>query len=135
MRKSIIMPAGAIAIAAASFMLLPLRGHDAAAQGSPYIVNAINLDIAPDKFDAFMEVAKENAAASAKDPGCLQFNIMVSQTDPHHIMFYEVYENAAAVDFHRQTEHFKKYQATTRGMVLKADVGRLFSVAMNLHGS
>jgi hypothetical protein len=29
-----------------------------------------------------MEAAKENAAASAKDPGCLQFNIPVSQTDP-----------------------------------------------------
>ena len=135
MRKSIIMPAAALAIAAASWMLLPVRGQDAAAQSGPYIVNAINLDIAPDQFDKFMEVAKENAAASVKDPGCLQFDILVSQTDPHHIMFFEVYENAAAVDFHRQTEHFKKYQATTRGMVLKADVGRLFSVAMNLHGS
>jgi quinol monooxygenase YgiN len=135
MRKSIILSMGAMAIAAGSLMLLPLRGHDAAAQAGPYIINAINLDIAADKFDAFMEVAKENAAASAKDPGCLQFNIMVSQTDPHHIMFYEVYENAAAVDFHRQTAHFKKYQEATKGMVIKADVGRLFSVAMNLHGS
>jgi quinol monooxygenase YgiN len=135
MRKSLILSAAAVAIAGGSLILLPLRGHEAVAQAGPYIVNSINLDIAPDKFDAFMEVAKENAAASAKDPGCVMFNVMVSQSDPHHIMFYEVYENAAAVDFHRQTAHFKKYQEATKGMVIKADVGRLFSVAMNLHGS
>src|SRR5215472_3395564 len=135
MWKSAIISAAAVAIAAGSLMLLPLRSHEAAAQSGPYIVNAINLDVAPDQFDKFMEAAKENAAASAKDPGCLQFNILVSQTDPHHLMFFEVYENAAAVDFHRQTEHFKKYQAVTKGMVIKADVARLFSVAMNMHGS
>jgi (4S)-4-hydroxy-5-phosphonooxypentane-2,3-dione isomerase len=135
MRKSAIISAAAVAIAVGSLMLLPLRSHEAAAQSGPYFVNAINLDVAPDQFDKFMEAAKENAAASAKDPGCLQFNILVSQTDPHHLMFFEVYENAAALDFHRQTEHFKKYQAATKGMVIKADVARLFSVAMNMHGS
>jgi (4S)-4-hydroxy-5-phosphonooxypentane-2,3-dione isomerase len=135
MRKSLIMPAAAIAIAVGSWMLLPLNGHDAAAQSGRYIVNAINLDIAPDQFDKFMEAAKENAAASTKDPGCLEFNVLVSQTDPHHIMFFEVYENAAALDFHRQTAHFKKYQETTKGMVVKPDVGRFFSVAMNKHES
>jgi len=82
MRKSAIISAAAVAIAAGSLMLLPLRSHEAAAQSGPYIVNAINLDVAPDQFDKLMEAAKENAAASAKDPGCLQFNIPVSQTDP-----------------------------------------------------
>jgi quinol monooxygenase YgiN len=135
MRKSLIMPAAALAIALASWMLVPMRGHEAAAQSNRYIVNAINLDIAPDQFDKFMEAAKENAAASTKDPGCLEFNVLVSQTDPHHVMFFEVYENAAALDFHRQTAHFKKYQDTTKGMVVKPDVGRFFSVAMNKHES
>ena len=134
MRKSAIITAAAVAIAAGSLMLLPLRSHQAAAQSGPYIVNAINLDIAPDQFDKFMEVAKENAAASAKDPGCLQFNIMVSQTDPHHIMFFEVYENAAAVDFHRQTEHFKKYQATTANMVADRNVRQMTPIAFNAKG-
>jgi autoinducer 2-degrading protein len=135
MRKSAIISAAAVAIAAGSLMLLPLRSHEAAAQSGPYIVNAINLDVAPDQFDKFMEVAKENAAASAKDPGCLQFNILVSQTDPHHLMFFEVYENAAALDFHRQTEHFKKYQAVTRDMPIKRDVKRFMAVSMNVKGA
>ncbi len=134
MRKSIIMPALLVAIAAGTWALLPLRGHDAAAQSGPYIVNAINLDIAPDQFDKFMEAAKENAAASTKDPGCREFNIVVAQNDPHHIMFFEVYDNAAALDFHRGTDHFKKFQATTKDMATKRDVRQFLSVAMNMKG-
>jgi autoinducer 2-degrading protein len=132
MRKSIMLPAVVIAIAAGAWALLPMRGHEAAAQSGPYIVNAINLEIAPDQFDKFMEVAKENAAASTKDPGCREFNIVVAQDNPHHIMFFEVYDNAAALDLHRTTEHFKKFQAVTKDMVTKRDVGRFLSVAMNM---
>jgi (4S)-4-hydroxy-5-phosphonooxypentane-2,3-dione isomerase len=135
MRKSIIMPAVLIAIAAGTWTLLPMRAQQAAAQSGPYIINAINLDIAPDQFDKFMAVAKENAAASTKDPGCREFNIVVSQDDPHHIMFFEVYDNAAALDAHRATDHFKKFQETTKDMVTKRDVKRFLSVAMNLKGA
>src|ERR1017187_9071088 len=135
MRKSIIMPAAAVAIAVGAWMFLPVRGHEAAAQAGPYIVNAINLDIAPDQFDKFMEAAKENAAASTKDPGCREFNIVVSKDDPHHIMFFEVYDNAAALDLHRATDHFKKYQTVTKDMVTKRDVKPFLSVAMNMKGA
>jgi quinol monooxygenase YgiN len=47
-------------------------------------------------------------------------------------MFFEVYDNAAALDVHRQTDHFKKFQATTQGMVAKRDVRQFSSVAMNI---
>jgi autoinducer 2-degrading protein len=134
MRKSIMMPVAAVAIAVGTWIFLPMRGHEAAAQAGPYIVNAINLDIAPDQFDKFMEAAKENAAASTKDPGCREFNIVVSKDDPHHIMFFEVYDNAAALDVHRATDHFKKYQAATKDMVTKRDAKQFLSVAMNMKG-
>jgi (4S)-4-hydroxy-5-phosphonooxypentane-2,3-dione isomerase len=134
MRKSIMMPVAAVAIAVGTWIFLPMRGHEAAAQAGSYIVNAINLDIAPDQFDKFMEAAKENAAASTKDPGCREFNIVVSKDDPHHIMFFEVYDNAAALDVHRATDHFKKYQAATKDMVTKRDAKQFLSVAMNMKG-
>jgi len=134
MRKSIMMPVAAVAIPVGTWIFLPMRGHEAAAQAGPYIVNAINLDIAPDQFDKFMEAAKENAAASTKDPGCREFNIVVSKDDPHHIMFFEVYDNAAALDLHRATDHFKKYQAATKDMVTKRDAKQFLSVAMNMKG-
>jgi len=133
MRKSIFV--AAIPLAVAAGMLLPLRGKQAAGQAGPYVINAINLDIPPDQFDRFMAAAKENAVASAKDPGCREFSIVVSQDDPHHIMFFEVYDNAAGLDFHRQTEHFKKFQEATKDITAKRDVKRFNSVSMNIHGA
>lgn len=134
MRATLIIAAATSAVALAAFALLPLNTGKAQAQSGPYIVNSINLDIIPEQFDKFMEVAKENAAASTKDPGCREFNIMVAKDDPHHVMFFEVYENAAALDFHRGTDHFKKFQAATKDMALKRDVKQFMSVAMNIKG-
>ena len=50
------------------------------------------------------------------------------------LSFFEVYDNAAALDAHRQTDHFKKYAATTKEMVAKRDSLPLSSVAMNIKG-
>jgi len=134
MRKSIIVPVAALALAVGVLTLVPMRGHEAAAQAGPYFVNSINLDIVPDQFDKFMEAAKANAAASVKDPGCREFNVLVAQDDPHHVVFFEVYDNAAALDAHRATDHYKAFQAATKDMVAKRDLKRLSSVAMNLKG-
>src|SRR5580704_3218701 len=88
-------------------------------------------DIVPMQFDAFMALAKVNGAATPKDPGAHEFNIAVSQADPHHVMLYEVYDNAAALDAHRATEHLKTYAAGTKDMVANRKVDQLSSVSMN----
>jgi quinol monooxygenase YgiN len=134
MLKSIMMPALAVALAAAAWLLLPIRGDDAIAQSGPYLVNAVNLDIVPADRDKFIEAAKENGAASTKDPGCREFNITVAQNDPNHVFFFEVYDNAAALEAHRATDHFKNFAATTKDMVAKRDVRQYSSIAMNMKG-
>jgi (4S)-4-hydroxy-5-phosphonooxypentane-2,3-dione isomerase len=106
-----------------------LNGSSPAQSG--LLINAVNLDIVPAQFDAFMALAKVNGAATPKDPGAHEFNIVVSQTDPHHVMFYEVYDNAAALDAHRATEHFKTYAAGTKDMVANRNVDQLSSAGMN----
>ena len=106
-----------------------LNGSSPAQSG--LLINAVSLDIVPGQFDAFMALAKVNAAATPKDPGAHEFNISVSQADPHHLMIYEVYDNAAALDAHRATEHFKTYAAGTKDMVANRKVDQLSSVGMN----
>ena len=59
----------------------------------PYI-NAIELDIVPAEFEKFKAAILENAAASVKEPGCRQFNVLVEESNPHHVFLYEVYDNA-----------------------------------------
>jgi quinol monooxygenase YgiN len=50
-------------------------------------------------------------------------------------MFFEVYDNEAGLEFHRNTEHFKKYQAATRDLPIKRDVKRFMGLSMNVHGA
>ncbi len=124
----------AVALAVVALLLLQARNHEAAAQSGRLHIAAVDYDIVPGQVDNFLAALKENGAASVKEPGCREFDIMVSQTDPNHVFILEVYENAAAVEEHIATEHFKKYKAATAGMSAKREARLLSSVAMNIKG-
>ena len=51
----------------------------------------------------------ENAAKSAQEEGCLQFDVIESQDDENSFVFYEVYRDEDALASHRQTPHFLAY--------------------------
>jgi len=104
----------------------------AAAQPAPLHIHAVDIDVVPGQIDNYLAALKENGAASVKEPGCREFDITVSQKDPNHVFIFEVYDDAAAAQAHRETEHFKKYAAATKDMVAKREVRPLASVAMNI---
>src|SRR3981189_3797475 len=72
-------------------------------------INAVELDIVAATFEKFKAAILENAAASVTEPGCRQFDVLLEESNPHHVFLYEVYDNAAALDAHRATAHFKTY--------------------------
>jgi autoinducer 2-degrading protein len=71
----------------------------------------------PSEMAKYVEAIKENAANAVKEPSCREFNVLVMPDRPNHVFLYEVYDNEAALAAHRNTEHFKKYAATTANMV------------------
>ena len=120
-----------VATAVASFLLLP-SGHDKAiAQSAGLVVVAVDLDITPGQIDAYLAAIKENGAATVKEPGCREFNISVAEKDPNHVFLFEVYDNHAALEAHRASDHMKKYVATVKDIVAKRDVREFTSVAFN----
>jgi hypothetical protein len=78
MGKPTIMSGTAVAVAAAWALLLSVGGHQAAAQSGQFYVITADFEIVAADFDKYVALAKENAAASIKDPGCHEFNIAVS---------------------------------------------------------
>ena len=134
MRKPIMFTGAALALSAA-YILSPLRIDEAVAQSAPLYINAVDIDIVPGQIDNYLAALKENGAASVHEPGCRAFNIAVSQKDPNHVFVFEVYDNAAAFDAHLQTDHFKKYAATTKDMVAKRDPHPLSLVAAYAKGT
>jgi len=132
--KSMALAAAGAALAVMAFLLLPISSHKAAAESGPYLVMVVEYDIVPGQIDAYLAALKENGAATVKEPGCHEFNVLVSQKDPNHVLIFEVYNDAAAVQAHRETEHFKKYAATSKEMIAKREARPFSSVAMNAKG-
>jgi (4S)-4-hydroxy-5-phosphonooxypentane-2,3-dione isomerase len=133
MLKSIAVKS-AVALSVTALLLLPMRGREAVAQSGPLFINAVDIDIVPGQIDNYLAALKENGAAAVHEPGCREFDILVSQKDPNHVFIFEVYNDAAALEAHRQTDHYKKYAAATKDMVAKRDAKPLSAVAMNMKG-
>ena len=132
MLKSVAIIILAIALGVAAW-LLPTRGEQATAQPGTHIV-VVEFDIVPAEIDKFMTAIKELGAAAVKEPGCRQLSIAVSQKDANHVLLFEAWDNAAALDAFFATDRFKKYSATTGNMVAKRDIRTFSSVAMNIKG-
>jgi len=123
MSKSVWVPTAAIALLAACAILLPAPGQRVAAQSPGMFVNAVDLDIVPAEREKFL--------AAVTEPGCRRFDILNLKSDPNHFLLYEVYDNEAAFQAHRVTDHFKKYAATTGIMVAKRDARQMTVTATN----
>jgi (4S)-4-hydroxy-5-phosphonooxypentane-2,3-dione isomerase len=134
MRKSDYVCAAAAVLLLAGAALLQLPGREAAAQAGGVYVNAVDLDINPADMPKFLELIKENASSAVKEPGCREFNVTVLAKDPNHVFLYEVYENEAALNTHRGTDHFKKYAAATANMVTGRNVRGMSVIAFNSKG-
>jgi len=134
MLKSIARIGAVVALTTTACLLSPAYLGHAGAQSTLRYVNAVDIDVVPGQIDNYLAALKENAAASVHEPGCQDFIITVSQKDANHVFIFEVYDNAAALDAHRQTDHFKKYAATTKDMVAKRDSHPLSLVSMDAKG-
>ena len=75
--------------------------------------------------DAFRPLILENATASVRDePTCRQFQVLNDEQNSEIIFLYEVYENAAALEAHRETTHFKKFIETAKEMIAEREIQR-----------
>jgi quinol monooxygenase YgiN len=117
-----------LAAAALTAMFVSSPNYSAPAESPAPYINLVELVVVPSDLAKFLELAKDNAAAAVKDPGVREFNITQMASNPNHIVFYEVYDNEAALNAHRATDHFKKYQAATAGMVADRDIRPMAAV-------
>lgn len=71
----------------------------------------VNLVVHPERLEQFLEAIKENAARSFNDePGCRYFDVTQDRSDPTHFIFYELYDDEAAIKAHRNAPHFAKWR-------------------------
>ncbi|MDO9333558.1 MAG: putative quinol monooxygenase [Dehalococcoidales bacterium] len=68
------------------------------------------------KGDAVAEEFKKLVPKVLKDPGTLGYLVCRAVDDPNKFVVVEQYESREALGVHGQAEHFKAFNAATRGM-------------------
>jgi (4S)-4-hydroxy-5-phosphonooxypentane-2,3-dione isomerase len=89
------------------------------------IAMLISLKVKPDQRDRFLSVAEDDSTCSVRDEngGCLRFDVYQDQQDENHFFFHEVYRDQAALDAHRGTPHWSRWNEASRE-VLAEPAGR-----------
>jgi (4S)-4-hydroxy-5-phosphonooxypentane-2,3-dione isomerase len=59
--------------------------------------------------DAVEQILRENGAESRREQGCRTFAVSRSTEEPRTYLLYEEYDDEAAFQAHRASEHFKRY--------------------------
>jgi quinol monooxygenase YgiN len=80
-------------------------------------------EVNPADQERFLAVAHEDASRSAeREPACRQFDVCVDPAREGSILFYEVYDDAAAFEEHKRTDHFKNFDEGSRPLIVRSDV-------------
>ena len=84
------------------------------------IALTVSLKVHPERLEDFLAAIKENATRTFSDePGCKYFDVTQDIKDPHHFVFYELYDDEAAIDAHRAAPHFAKWREAADRCVVK----------------
>jgi (4S)-4-hydroxy-5-phosphonooxypentane-2,3-dione isomerase len=78
----------------------------------------------------FRKLIAVNARRSlADEPGCHRFDVLVDPKDPTKFTLYEIYDDEAAFDAHRKTQHFEAFFAEATSMIVNQRATPLVLIA------
>ncbi len=69
----------------------------------------VRMTFAPDDRQEIAEILRALTLASREEPGCVSYIPHRVESEPDTVLIYEQYQDPAAADAHRASEHFKKY--------------------------
>ena len=69
----------------------------------------VRMTFSPDDRSEVADMLRALTAAARQEPGCITFVPHYVEGDRDTVVIYEQYRDAAAVDAHRQSPHYKQY--------------------------
>lgn len=80
----------------------------------------VSLDVYQERIEDFMAAIQDNANRTFNDePGCRYFDVTQDTKNPAHFVFYELYDNEAAIEAHRKTPHFANWRRAVDACVVR----------------
>jgi len=72
------------------------------------IINIATLKAKPGMENELAEILKSYVAMISDEEGTLTYTLLRSKKDPTEFIFYEIYKDQAAMEYHGSTPHFKE---------------------------
>lgn len=83
----------------------------------------VTFNCKPGKVDEFVELVKGHAnRCLEREPGCVQFDVLLPNGGGDKVMLYEVYASAAALEAHRKTDHLAMFREKVGAVAARGDL-------------
>ncbi|MDE1178026.1 MAG: putative quinol monooxygenase [Edaphobacter sp.] len=69
----------------------------------------VRMRFEPRDHEEIVVILRELTTSSRQEPGCVSYIAHFIEGDNGTVLIYEQYKDQAALDFHRETPHFKQY--------------------------
>jgi quinol monooxygenase YgiN len=89
-------------------------------------IHQVYFSIHPQSVEAFKSATIELGFKTTAEPGNVRFDCYQDADDPIRFTLLEIYRSAAAVDAHRDSDHYQTWRELTAGMVAKAERGQRY---------
>ncbi len=83
----------------------------------------------PDTLDAMLEAALEHVRRSRTEPGCLQHGVAIDAENPLTLVFYEEWQDRAALDAHFQVPGSLAFVKAMRSLAAGQTAMKILTVA------
>jgi len=83
--------------------------------------------IISEKREIFLSLVKPLIEKSRKERGCLGYSLFEDIKEANTFTFIEDWKDQEAIDFHRNTEHFKEYVPQIKSFASKNSIINIYS--------
>lgn len=98
------------------------------------IALVVSLQVHEHKLDNFLTAIERNAERTFNDEaGCRYFDVTRDRADPLHFVFYELYDDQAAVEAHRAAAHFADWRRAADECVVPGSQVNTFCTQLFSH--
>jgi quinol monooxygenase YgiN len=113
-------------------MLASTLGAAATAQETQgQYIQLAEIEIDPAQLEAYKAAVKEHIETAVRvEPGVLALYAVSDKDNPTQVKVFEIYRDVEAYKSHLESQHFKKYKATTETMVKSLKLVRTDAIAL-----
>jgi (4S)-4-hydroxy-5-phosphonooxypentane-2,3-dione isomerase len=92
------------------------------------VVLKVDMLVKPGSEEKCKEYIRVLQQHSRREPGCLMYLGHQSSQDPRRFLFYEQYVDAAALEAHRNSPHFRQYVIGGLDAIMESRSRELYNV-------